>query len=183
MTTKLNGKGKVLEARHLLALAADSGENGDELDQRMTIAVSRNELKVFCTVLQGIGVSECWLRLCCSIPLEYQTKKGSLWKQTSLFSIAYDDDRFGEWVTIRVLRGDLFFPLYFLSLQKINQGQLSREACNECVEVFNKAGWQEAILYLERLPGLGLSEVVDRISMLDGQETSPAKVIANNAEN
>ena len=183
MAAKLNERGKVLEDRNLLALAADTGDNGGELDQRMTIAVSRNELKVYCEVLQGIGVSECWPKLCCSIRLEFQAKKGGLWKEKSLFSIAYDDDRFGERVTIRVLRGDLFFPLYFLSLQEFTQGQLSREACNECVEVFNTAGWHEAILYLERLPGLGLSEVVGRISMLDGQETSPAKVIANNAEN
>ena len=38
MAKKLNKKGEVLEDRHLLDLAADTGKNGDELDELMTIA-------------------------------------------------------------------------------------------------------------------------------------------------
>jgi hypothetical protein len=181
MAKKLNKKGKVLEDRHLLDLAADTGKDGDELDELMTLSVSRNEVKTLCEILREIGDSGSWLRLCLSIRLEYLTAKEKTWKKMNLFSIAYNDEFFKGWVTIRVLRGDLFFPLYFLSMQKISQGQLSPEACNECVDVFKAAGWQEAIDYLEREVRLGLSEVVDRISKGDGQKTPPARAFVNNS--
>ncbi|MGO9572149.1 MAG: hypothetical protein ACLP5H_31905 [Desulfomonilaceae bacterium] len=183
MAKKLNKKGKVLENRHLIDLALDTGKDGDALHELMTIAVSRNELKTLCEMLRGISDVECWLRLCLGIRLEYLTDKEKTWEKMNLFSIAYIDECFGEWVTIRVLRGDLFFPLYFLALQKFSQGQLTPEACNECVDVFKTSGWREAISHLERELGLSSSEILDRILRLDGQEASAANVFANGIGN
>lgn len=176
MAKKLNGKGKVLEDRHLLDLALDTGTNGDEMDQLMIVAASRKELKTLCGILQGIGDGEAWLRLCLSIRLECLNKQEKTWEKMNLFSVAYNDKFFGKRVTIRVLRGDLFFPVYLLSMQKFTRGQLSRAACNECVEVFQKSGWDEAVHHLERMLGLKPLEVVSRILELNGKDVSAANV-------
>jgi hypothetical protein len=172
MAKKLNEKGKVLEDRLLLDMAIDTGKNGDELDQLMIVAVSRNELKTLCEILREIGDIACWLRLCCGIRFEYLSEQEKIWKEINLFSIAYSDDCFDDWVTIRALRGDLFFPIYFLSLQIFSRGQLSPEACNECVDVFKTSGWQEAIRHTERELGLNSFEIFDRIFKQDGRKAS-----------
>jgi hypothetical protein len=176
LAKKLNEKGKVLEDRHFIDLALDTGKNGDEIDELLTIAVSRNELKMLCGILQGIGDSACWLRLCGGIRFEYLSEPEKIWKEMNLFSIAYTDDCFDDWVTIRVLRGNLFFPLYFISMQIFSRGQLSPEACNECMDVFKISGWREAISHAERELGLNSFEIFDRILKQDGRKASAANV-------
>jgi hypothetical protein len=176
MAKRMSEKGKVLEDRHLLDLAADTGKNGDELDELMTLSVSRNEVKTLCEILREIGDSGSWLRLCLSIRLEYLSEPEKIWKEMNLFSIAYTDDCFDDWVTVRVLRGNLFFPLYFLSLQIFSRGQLSPEVSNECVDVFKTSGWQEAIRHAERELGLNSFEIFDRILKQDGRKASAANV-------
>jgi hypothetical protein len=179
MAKKLNKKGKVLEHRHLIDLALDTGKNGDELDKLMTLSVSRNELHMLCEILQGIGGGWSWFRLCLSIRLDNLTGKKKTWEKTNLFSIVHYDAFVRGWITIRVLRGDLFFPLYFSALQKFSQGQLSPEACNGCVNVFRAAGWQEAVRHLERELGSDSSQILDRILSLNGKDASVASVFAN----
>jgi hypothetical protein len=183
MAKKLNKNGKVSESRHFLDLTLDTGKNGDEIDELLTIAVSRNELKMLCGLLQEIGDRESWLKLCLSVRLEYLTDKEKTWEKTNLFSVAYNDEFFGEWVTIRVLRSALFYPLYLLSLQKLSQERLSPEMCNECVDMFQTAGWPEAIRHFERKLGLDSSQIFDRILRLDAQKAAPANVFAKSDGN
>jgi hypothetical protein len=175
LAKKLDEKGNVLEDRNLLDLLLDTGKNGDEIDELLTIAVSRNELKTLCEILRGIGEGEPWLKLCLSIRLEYLTDKEINWKTMNLFSMAYNES-FGEWLTIRVLRSDLFYPLYFWTLHQLSQGRLSPKMCNECIDMFQKVGWQEAIHHLEHELGFDSSEVFDRISSIDMRKPSSGHV-------
>lgn len=172
MAKKLNEKGKVLEDRHLIDLAVDTGKNGDEIDELLTITVSRNELKMLCGILQGIGDGESWMRLCLNIWLEYLNDKDNTWKKINLFSITYNEDFFGESVTMRVPRSDLFYPIYFWSLQQLSQKRLTTKMTNECLDMFQKVGWQEAISHLERELGHDSSEVFDLILKLNENSSS-----------
>jgi hypothetical protein len=174
LAKKLDEKGNVLEDRNLLDLLLDTGKNGDEIDELLTIAVSRNELKMLCGILQGIGDGESWLKLCCSILLEYLNDKKKAWEKVNLFALAYNDESFGEWVTIRVPRSALFYPLYFWTLHQLSQGRLSPKMCNECIDMFQKVGWQEAIRHLEHELGFDSSDVFDRISKVNGEGASAA---------
>jgi hypothetical protein len=176
LAKKLNEKGKVLEDRHLIDLVLDTGKNGDELDELMTLSVSRKELKTLGGILQGIGDGESWLRLCCSILLEYLNDKKKAWEKVNLFTIAYTDESFGEWVSIRVPRSALFYPLYFWTLHQLSQGRMSPKMCNECIDMFQTVGWQEAIRHLERELGLDSSEIFDCLLGIDWRKPSSGHV-------
>src|SRR5208337_4480879 len=150
MNTKITEKGNGLKNKDLLELAADIDTVGD-LDELLTVAVSRKELKTLCEKLMAIGDVVTWIRLCLSVRLEYLTDDGNKWNEMNLYSIAYNDAYFGESVTIRLLRGDLLFlGVCFLAGSGAYQVQLSEEAATECVELFRSAGWLPAVSYLNR---------------------------------
>ena len=125
LARKQDENGKVLEERHLIDLICDTGENGDEINEPLIIEASRNEFKALCGVLRGIGDGEAWLKLCLRVQIEYLSEKEKTWKPMSLFSLAYSDDFFGECVTVRLLRRDLFYPLYFWTLHELSEGRLT----------------------------------------------------------
>jgi hypothetical protein len=176
MARKLNEDGNVLEERHLIDLILDTGENGDQIDEPLIVEASRDEFKALCGVLQRIGDGAAWLKLCLRVQVEYLSEKEKTWKQMNLFSIAYNDDLFDEWVSVRLLRSDLFYPLCFWTLHQLSQGRLTPEMSNECIDMFQEAGWPETIRYLERKLDLHSSDIFDRLSGIDRQKPSSGHV-------